>query len=230
MLSLGVMSCSANLPSFDPSVPEPVDASARVPTSGDLGDDGGAAPTPEGDDAGALLDDGGGNDGGTARDAGGSTSDGGGCVLGTNLARCGTMTATTTYSTTYPASSLNDGLSNTSWYASSGVCQVAGCAPDTVWVDLTFASASTVGRVKLFGNRDGYPSNYDVLTARIELRDAANGLLQTRVVSTSRGAEPNGDAEAMVLPPVANVKVVRVVILTGESTASGFGELEVYAD
>ncbi len=200
-----------------------VDATARDASSvNDAGhlDTGTDAP-----DGGSLAD---ASDAGT-RDAA-KTPDAG-CVppLG-NFAICGTASATSTYSGSYRASSLNDDALDTSWYATRTACPAGTCAGESIHVDIVLDRPRTVGRVKLFGNRDLYSSGYDVMTARIELLDGAGSVVHMANVTTSKGFEPNGDVDHAVTPAVALAKTVRVIVLTAESNGPGLGEVQVFAN
>jgi hypothetical protein len=165
-------------------------------------------------------------------DASDAASDAADAGSPTNYATLGVATATSNYPD-YPASQVNDGVATTSWYAAQGSCSNTGggaiyvCAATNI--EVAFASVHTIGRVRLLGNRDIYPEGYDVLTARIELVGTNGAVLYSADVTTSRGAEPNGDVEHVVTPAKANVKKVRVVLLTGEASSSGLAEIEAYA-
>jgi hypothetical protein len=149
-----------------------------------------------------------------------------------NFARLGTAVASSEYSTGYAASRVNDGDLATSWYSATGSCPDNGgnfeCA--ATQVTITLDALRTIGRVKIFGNRDAYPDGYDVLTAKIELLDDTSAVIYTADVTTSRGTEPNGDVDHVVSPAKTGVKAVRVVVLTGQTTGPGVGEIEAYAD
>lgn len=151
-----------------------------------------------------------------------------------NVALLGQAVATSLYSGSYPASNLIDGDLATSWYPSSDCTSNSDGGDDYVCTDipvsatLTLDKARTIGRVKLFGNRDEYPTGYDVFTARIELLDAADAVVYSATVTTSRGAEPNGDVDHAIAPAKSGVRKIRVVILTGEALGPGLGEIEAY--
>lgn len=142
-----------------------------------------------------------------------------------NFARCGVATATSEYSG-FGAPQANDGDINTSWYAATGACPTNVCPGTTISVTISLDDARSIGRVKIFGNRD-YPSGYDTLTARIELLSAADAVLYTADV-TAVGAD--ADVDHVVGPVVSAVKAVRVIVLTGDSTGPGIAEIEAYAN
>ena len=215
-----------------PAVP---DAGAGDDSSADTGADGGdgrsADPDGSADANGSADPDGSANDAdASASDASDSGDGAGGCVppLG-NFALCGTASATSTYSATFAPSASNDGDLATSWYAASGACAAGVCAGDSLRVDIVLDAARTVGRVKIFGNRD-YPTGFDVLTARIDLLDGLGAVVTTAAVTTTRGNEPNGDVDYVVSPAATSVKTVRVVVVTGESSGPGMAEIQAFAN
>ena len=146
-----------------------------------------------------------------------------------NFARCAVATATSIYAG-YPAANTIDGNTGSSWYAATGQCPGSVC-PTTVFVAIELNTPRTIKRVKLAGNTD-YPTGYDVLTARIELLDGAGAVVYTADVTTTRGAEPNGDVEHLLATEIACVKTVRVIPLTMEigQTGPGLAEIEAYAN
>jgi hypothetical protein len=146
-----------------------------------------------------------------------------------DYAFCGTATATSEYSSSYAASLVNDGSLDTSWYSASSTCP-AGVCGTTLSVDIALDVPRTIGRVKLFGNRD-YPTGYDTLTARIQLLDVNGAVVHTADVATGRGlTEPNGDLDSVVAPAVACVATVRVIVLTGEGDGPGLAEVQAFAN
>lgn len=175
-------------------------------------------------------------------------ADGGACVAldaglpdctpdGGNFATCGRAVATSTYPG-WPASKSNDGVLATSWFAATGACPSNACpgadggaveAGAVIGVTVTLDQPRTVGRVRLYGNRE-YSTGYDTLTARIELLAPSGEILRAYPVTTSRGTEPNGDVEQVVSPAQTCVQKVRVVVLTGESSGPAFAEIEAYAN
>lgn len=168
--------------------------------------------------------------GADANDGGAADVDAGPCVPPNgNFAFCATASATSTYSSGYPASQANDGDVNTSWYAASGACPSGTCPSETIRVDLALDVSRTIGRVKLFGNRD-FDTGYDVLTARVQLLDGASNVLHTADVTATRGTEPNGDVDHVVSPAVSGVTSIRVIVLTAESDGPGLAEIEAYAN
>ena len=200
------------------------------------GDD--AAPSDAGKDAhDARAEAGDGSASEAGRDAADAT-DGGtfdasdaACVvpLG-NFAFCGTASSTSVYSSSYPASAVNDGVLTSSWYAMSSACPGNMCPGAMIRVDVVFDVLRTVGRIALSGNRDSYPTGYDVLSARLELLDGAGAVVHSADVTTTRGNEPNGDVDHIVSPAVASVKAVRVIVLTAESGGPGLGEVRAFAN
>jgi hypothetical protein len=203
------------------------DSSANDASTGDAAKDGSGAdgaPSDSGRDSGP--------DSGT--DSGDTGTDG--PTATTNVAGLGVATATSTYSASYPAASANDGVASNSWYAAAGSCATNPdggpdfvCSGAPTHVAIALANVQTIGRVKVLGNRDSFPSGYDVLTARIELLDGADAVIYTADVTMSRGAEPNGDVEHVITPAKAGVKTIRVVVLTGEASGPGLAEVEAYA-
>ena len=154
------------------------------------------------------------------------------CVpTGGNFATCATATASSTDSPAYVASRVIDGDLTTSWYAAMGACPAGSCSGTSIYVDVDFDVPRTVGRIKLFGNRDALEEGYDVLKARFQLLDASGNVLYSVDVNTDRSyVEPNGDAEHVLAAPVPCVKKVRVISLKVEDPGSGFGELQVFAN
>jgi hypothetical protein len=153
-----------------------------------------------------------------------------------NFAALGVASASSEFGG-YPASRINDGVTTTSWYAATGSCVSNPdggadfvCTGTPTQIEVALDMARTVGRVKLFGNRDGYPTGYDVLTARLELLDATAAVVYTAELTTTRGAEPNGDVDHVLPAPQAGVKTVRVVLLTTEAGEPGLAELQAYED
>lgn len=142
-----------------------------------------------------------------------------------NFARCGVATATSEY-TGFGAEKANDGDINSGWYAATGACPSNACPGTTISVTVSLDVARTIGRVKIFGNRD-YPTGFDTLTARIQLLGAANAVLHTADV-TAVGAD--ADVDHVVSPVVSAVTAVRVIVLTGESTGPGLAEIEAFAN
>lgn len=181
-------------------------------------------------DAGDGSDAGDADDGASVVDASDAGDGAGNCVppLG-NVAFCGTASATSTYSSTFAPSAINDGDLNSSWYAATGACAAGVCAGDSLRVDVVLDAARTIGRVKIFGNRD-YLTGFDVLTARIDLLDGLGAVVTTAAVTTTRGNEPNGDVDYVVSPAATSVKTVRVVVVTGESSGPGMAEIQAFAN
>lgn len=209
-----VLACAVSAAASDACTPfdaaaSPVDGTAGV-TGSDAGD--------------ASLD----ADGGSRlpADAGDATP-----APAMNVARLGTARASSVG--LYPAALVIDADPKTSWYAVSGSCPLDlassayVCAGDTTYVEVVLDTPRIVERVKISGNRDAFASGYDVLTGRILLLDGDGASMYDADLTTTRGAEPNGDADHAVTPPVANVKVVRFVVRTAESSGPGIGELEV---
>jgi hypothetical protein len=221
---------------LDAAGPAPLnlDAGGTSVDSSVAQDSGGPSTGPDGsdgEDASGGSDARDANDTVLVNDNDASTEDAGdsGCTPpGGDLAQCGVASATTTYSSGYGASLLIDGVLTTSWYAATGACPSNACPGDSVYAEVTLDKPRTVDDVKMFGNRDAYPSGYDVLTAKIELLDSTGATLYSANVTTSRGPEPNGDADQVISPAVGMVSVVRVVVLTGESDGPGFAEIEVF--
>lgn len=228
------------------SSPSPQDADAGSVSTGDASASAGPSSAADG---GAPNDAATGSsaDGSTAAEAGPGAQDaaadaseapgpgGGGCTPPNgNFAFCGTATATSSASTMYPATAVNDGALGTLWLSASGSCVLAttyfaGCGTST-YVDIALDQARTIGRVKVYGIRGTAQSWNDPLSVRIELRSAAGAVLATADVVSTRGAEPNGDADHVFSAPVALVKTVRVYILSARTTSPGLGEIEAYAN
>jgi hypothetical protein len=154
-----------------------------------------------------------------------------------NLALLGVAHATSELPS-YPASQVNDGKDTTSWYAAK-----QSCTPDPsggytcgglsgnpgTGIEITLDQPRTVGRVRILGNRDA-PTGYDVLTGNIELKQMDDRQTTTVVpFTTSRGDEPNGDAE-LAWNPLPNVIGVRVDLLAAESDEPGLAEIEIYGE
>jgi hypothetical protein len=156
-----------------------------------------------------------------------------GCVVpGGNFAFCGTATATSTY-VGYPASNTIDTDLNTSWYSESGTCSANDGGPvwactTPLYVDIALNMPRTIGRIKLFGNRD-FTTTYDTLTARLELRNGLGNVIHSADLVTSRGNEPNGDLDH-AFTPVSCVKSVRIIVKTGESGGPGLAEIQAFAN
>lgn len=178
-------------------------------------------------------------------DAGADSASGGGdasegASTATNFAALGYATATSVHPDdkegTYPPSHLIDGKKSTSWYAAPDSCQLPNggaeyvCVAPQPSIDIKLDLLRTIGRVKVFGNRGDYASDWDVLKLRLELLDDAANVLYTAEKATSRGAEPNGDVDIVITPARTNVRTVRVVVLTGEQDDPGLAEIEAYAN
>jgi len=148
---------------------------------------------------------------------------------GGNFARCGTATATSEYFG-FGATRINDGNFDTSWFADTGACPANTCSGNTVRVDVALNMPRTIGRVKLFGNRE-YGTDYDVLTARIELLDGQGAMIYGADVTPTRGNEPNGNLDH-VIPVAAKtcVQTVRVIVKTAEATGPGLAEVEAFVN
>jgi hypothetical protein len=151
-----------------------------------------------------------------------------------NLALRGDASATSTYSESYGAENLNDGSLYYGWFAASYACDGLpdGGGPfrcTNLNVSITFDVPVTIGRVKLFGPGGVSNSGFAVLTARIELLDAKGGRLALTPVTTSRGADTNGNGDQAFTPPVPNVATIRVDVDTSEAGGPGIGEIEAYA-
>lgn len=148
-----------------------------------------------------------------------------------NLARCGTAAASSVYSTSWPEAHLNDGLLDTSWYSAVDECPAGVCA-NTLYAEVEFNAPRAVRRVKLYGNGDTYQDGYDVLTARIQLIDGGGNVVGTADVTTTRGADPNGNAEVSFVNALPCIKKVRVIPLTmqTDNTGPGIGEIEAFAN
>jgi hypothetical protein len=136
-----------------------------------------------------------------------------------------TAIATSTYSG-YPASNVLDLDVDTSWYIDS-TCTAAGslfcCEAESIRVNLPVARS--VSAVVMIGNRGGFPSGYDLLTGRLDFLDAANAVITSRNVVFNR---PNGDWAIELLPPISNVRAVRLVPGWAEASAPGVAEIRVY--
>lgn len=210
------------------------DASKTDATANDASTD--AAATDAAANDGASSDTGvndAGSDTSTTNDAGDA-----GCPVapsacvppGGNVAACGAATATSTYSG-YSPSALVDDVLTTSWYASTGACPAGVCPGTSVSIDVELDTPRTIKRVELYGNRDGYPTDYDVLTARVQLLGEADAVLATQDVTTSRGSEPNGDATVTLATALTCVRKIRVIVLTGEATYDepGFAEIRAFS-
>lgn len=230
-----------NVVSANGSSPSPQDADAGSASTGDASSS--AAPS-------SAADGGAPNDAATGSSADGSTAaaqdaaadaseapgpGGGGCMPPNgNFAFCGAATATSSASSMYPATAVNDGALGTLWLSASGSCVLAttyfaGCGTST-YVDIALDQTRTIGRVKVYGIRGTAQSWNDPLSVRIELRSTAGAVLATADVVSTRGAEPNGDADHVFSAPVALVKTVRVYILSARTGSPGLGEIEAYAN
>lgn len=150
---------------------------------------------------------------------------------GANFSLCATATASSSYpSASFRPSAAIDGVLGTSWYAAAGICEAGVCPDESVFLEVAFDQPRTVGLISIRGNRD-FPSGYDVLSARIVAMDANRRVLSTRDVATTRGAEPNAEAQVVLLPAAACVSYIRVIALTTESANDpGFAEIEAYAN
>ena len=148
---------------------------------------------------------------------------------GANFSLCATATASTSYQpTTFRPSAAIDGTLTTSWYGAGGACEAGICPGENVFIEVAFDQPRTVGLIAIRGNRD-FATGYDVLRVRIVTMDANRRVLSTRDVTTTRGAEPNGDAQLILSPAAACVSFVRVIALTTEgSTEPGLAEIEAY--
>lgn len=149
--------------------------------------------------------------------------------LGANVARCALARASSTFGNPrFSAAAAIDGLLGTSWYSSSSACDAGACDGESVYLDVVFDAPRTLGRVVLRGNRD-FPTGFDVLSARVVLMDGTRRVLTSTDVTTTRGAEPNGDAEWIVSPPVSCVARVRVIVIRAEGAREpGLAEVEAY--
>jgi hypothetical protein len=158
-----------------------------------------------------------------------------------NFAALGSATATSVHPKdnggAYLASNAIDGQMGTSWYADYNSCSKTAdsgaafvCANPSTKIDIRLDTLRTIGRVKVFGNRGGYSSGWDVLRLRIELLDDAATVLYTAEKATSRGAEPNGDVDHVITPARPNVRTVRIVVLSAENDDPGLAEIEAYAN
>ena len=149
-----------------------------------------------------------------------------------NFAFCGIATATSEYGSSYAAAKANDDDLNTSWYSDSAACPAGVCPGTTIRWEVELNTPRTIGRIKLFGNRD-FPSDYDVLTARFELLDGSGVGVYGADVTTSRGTEPNGDVDHVVPGTRTCVKKIRVIVKTSETTGNdgpGVAELQAFAN
>jgi hypothetical protein len=175
-------------------------------------------------------------DGGASPADGAASQDGG--TEAVNFARLGSATATSVHPPdadgTYTAENAIDGKPETSWYADykscgktadSGAELVCTTAPT---IDVRLDALRTIGRVKVVGNRGPYGSGWDVLRLRLELLGDAGESLYSVEKATTRGAEPNGDVDQIITPAKADVRTVRIVVLTAEKDDPGLAEIEAY--
>jgi hypothetical protein len=149
-----------------------------------------------------------------------------------NVARLGIARASSVFGFSIAARVI-DGDPATSWYPAGGSCRSGSqggaawvCGGDATYVEVALDAPRTIERVRILGNRDAYKSGYDTLTGRIVLLASGDIPAYSSDVTATRGDEPNGDVDHVVDPPAANVTTVRFVVLTGEASTPGIGELE----
>lgn len=150
-----------------------------------------------------------------------------------NVAPLGKAEASSFYSTSYVPSRVNDGNVLTSWYPTKQHCKQTDGVGDYVCngvsITITLDGPRTIGRVKLFGQRD-FQTPEDVLTAKVELDDASGSNVFSKPVVTSRDFTSHGHAELVIHPPKERVTKIRVIVLTGQSERPGLGEIEAYLE
>lgn len=215
--------------------PKPNRADASSPTDASSSDAEKSDASPKDAGSDAAKDAGPAGDAGLDAKADAADANDGALPPNTNLARLGVASATSEYDGFYVAGRVNDGDPTTSWYSATNSCTSNPdggsdylCSGTPTSVQIALAAVSTVRRVVVLGNRDGYPTGYDVFTGRIELLNGSNAVVHSKDVTMTRGAEPNGDVDYVIAPAVAGVKTVRVVVLSGEASGPGLGEIEVY--
>lgn len=211
----GADAADATLPSDDAGDASASDASDAADAAVDASKDAAVDAAETGSDASVDA-----NDGAVTC----TPFDAGACSGSVNV--CGTATATSTYVgplTTYSASRVIDGDLGTSWFAASNACPNNTCAGN-ITVTVTLRQTQTIGRVKLFANRE-FASGFNVLTARIELLDANDAVLrQVNVAPSTSGA----DIDQAILPAQSCVRKIRIVPLTGEDPGPGFAEIQIF--
>lgn len=147
--------------------------------------------------------------------------------VGSNLTRAaGTVVESSTeYNTsTWGRASGADNSLATSFFTANGDCASLASCTTVPWYQITFASAQSVARIAIRGNRE-YASGYDFVRARFEVLGSGGDVLW--------GADydlpaPDRDLDLTFATPVADALSVRFTSLADESTEPGFSELEVF--
>lgn len=116
-----------------------------------------------------------------------------------------------------------DNLLATSFFTANGDCATDATCTTAPWYQVTFASAQTVARIAMRGNRE-YASGYDFIRGTFEVLDANDAVVWQ---GTYDLPEPDRDLD-IVLPEPARGRSVRFTSLADESTEPGFAELEVF--
>jgi hypothetical protein len=148
-------------------------------------------------------------------------------TVGSNLTRAaGTVLDS---STEYPAiqwyrASGGDNLLSTSFFTAHGDCASMTSCTTRPWFKITFASAQTVARIAMRGNRE-YASGYDFLNGTFQVLGASDAVLWE---GTYDLPQPDRDLDITLASPVANALAVNFIGLADESDEPGFSELEVF--
>jgi len=147
--------------------------------------------------------------------------------VGLNLTRAtGTVpTSSTEYNpSNWSKVSGADNLLSTSFFTAAGDCASQTACTSKPWYQVTFASAQTVARIAMRGNRE-YASGYDFIRGKFEVLDANDAVLWQ---GTYDLPAPDRDLDITLPTPVKRALSVKFSSLVDESSEPGLSELEVF--
>jgi hypothetical protein len=147
--------------------------------------------------------------------------------VGQNLTRAaGTLVESSSeYNTTvWSRASGADNLLATSFFTANYDCASDPACTTIPWYQITFASAQSVGRIAMRGNRE-YASGYDFLRGKFEVLDAAGDVLWEGDYDLPA---PDRDLDLTFSRAITGARSVRFTSIMDESYEPGFAELEVF--
>jgi hypothetical protein len=147
--------------------------------------------------------------------------------VGLNLTRAAgaVLTCSTEYNTSnWSRVSGADNLLSTSYFTAGGDCASLETCTTTPFYQVTFASAQTVSRIAMRGNRE-YASGYDFIRGKFEVLGKNDAVLWQGSYDLPA---PDADLDITLQSPVKNALSVKFTSLADESSEPGFSELEVF--
>jgi hypothetical protein len=132
-----------------------------------------------------------------------------------------TLTASSTWEG-WPTDNAFDGVLETSWFTARDDAAAKGTKP---WLQVTFPTDVTVGRVTILGNRDpAWLNGYTILAGSVELLDKNSKRLK---YEENEGTGNFRDFDFAFTKPIAGVRAIRFTSQGDQGDQNPYGDIAI---